>query len=137
MRCSACSTDNPSENRYCLSCGARLSVPCPKCGHENWPNARFCGACGASLSLAAPGPDAARRSIGERKQATVLFADIVSSTELVAGLDPEQAMERLRPAVSRMCEAVERFDGTVVRTLGDGVMALFGAPRAQEGRALL
>jgi class 3 adenylate cyclase/tetratricopeptide (TPR) repeat protein len=137
MRCSACSTDNPFENRYCLSCGARLSVPCPKCGHENWPNARFCGACGASLSLAAPGPDASRRSIGERKQATVLFADIVSSTELVAGLDPEQAMERLRPAVSRMCEAVERFDGTVVRTLGDGVMALFGAPRAQEGHALL
>lgn len=67
----------------------------------------------------------------------MLFADIVGSTELIAGLDPEQAMERLRPAVLRMCETVERFDGTIVRTLGDGVMALFGAPQAQEGHALL
>ena len=80
---------------------------------------------------------ATRPVVGERKQATVLFADIVSSTELVVGLDPEQAMERLGPAVSIMREAVVRFGGTVVRTLGDGLMALFGAPLAQEGHALL
>ena len=67
----------------------------------------------------------------------MLFADLVSSTELVAQLDPEQAMVRLRPAMDSMCEAVERFEGTVVRTLGDGIMALFGAPRAQENHALL
>lgn len=67
----------------------------------------------------------------------MLFADIVSSTELVVGLDPEQAMERLGPAVTMMREAVGRFGGTVVRTLGDGLMALFGAPLAQEGHALL
>jgi class 3 adenylate cyclase/tetratricopeptide (TPR) repeat protein len=75
--------------------------------------------------------------IGERKYATVLFADIVGSTQLVAGLDPEQAMEYLQPAVTKMCVVVERFEGAVVRTLGDGIMALFGAPRAQEGHALL
>lgn len=74
---------------------------------------------------------------GALKQATILFADIVSSTEHVAGLDPEEAMEQLRPAVQRMCNAVERFGGTVVRTLGDGVMALFGIPRALEGHASL
>jgi class 3 adenylate cyclase/tetratricopeptide (TPR) repeat protein len=74
---------------------------------------------------------------GELKQATVLFADIVSSTEQIAQLDPEEAMDRLNPAVMLMCEAVERFGGTVMRTLGDGVMALFGAPKALEGHARL
>lgn len=74
---------------------------------------------------------------GALKHATILFADIVSSTEHVQGLDPEQAMEQLRPAIETMCSWVDRFGGTVVRTLGDGVMALFGAPRALEGHASL
>lgn len=137
MRCSACGTENPPENRYCHSCGVPFSVRCTDCGHQNWPTARFCGSCGSSLESRPLPPRAGRRPVGERKQATVLFADIVSSTELVVGLDPEQAMERLGPAVSMMCEAVGRFGGTVVRTLGDGLMALFGAPLAQEGHALL
>src|SRR6516165_4665271 len=137
MRCSVCGTENPSENRYCHSCGVAFSMRCPNCDHQNWPTARFCGSCGTSLESRPPRSPAGRRSVGERKQATVLFADIVSSTELVVHLDPEQAMERLAPAVSIMCEAVERCEGTVVRTLGDGIMALFGAPLAQEGHALL
>jgi len=141
MRCSACSTDNPAENRYCGNCGVRLVVSCPKCGYQNSANQHSCGSCGSSLRLE-PGPEAGkaapqRPADGERKQATVLFADIVGSTQLIAGLDPEQAMEYLRPAVTTMCETVERFGGTVVRTLGDGIMALFGAPRAQEGHALM
>jgi class 3 adenylate cyclase/tetratricopeptide (TPR) repeat protein len=141
MRCSACSTDNPAENRYCGNCGVRLVVSCPKCGYQNSANQHSCGSCGSSLRLE-PGPETGkaapqRSADGERKQATVLFADIVGSTQLIAGLDPEQAMEYLRPAVTTMCETVERFGGTVVRTLGDGIMALFGAPRAQEGHALM
>jgi adenylate cyclase len=68
---------------------------------------------------------------------TVLFADLVGSTELVAGLTAEEAMQRLKPALDAMCDAVMRFEGTVVRTLGDGILAFFGAPRAQEGHALL
>ena len=127
MRCSTCSTDNPPDHSYCESCGARLVTTCPQCGYKNSPLARFCGSCGASISTVE----------GERKRATVMFADVVGSTQLIAGLDPEQAMERLGPAVAIMCAAVQRFDGTVVRTLGDGIMALFGAPRAQEGHALL
>lgn len=67
----------------------------------------------------------------------MLFADIVSSTEQIAELDAEQAMDRLGPALALMCEAIEKFSGTVVRTMGDGVMALFGAPKALEGHALL
>jgi class 3 adenylate cyclase/tetratricopeptide (TPR) repeat protein len=73
----------------------------------------------------------------EHKQATVLFADIVGSTQLIAGLDAEEAVERLRPALAVMRDSVEQFDGTVVRTMGDGIMALFGAPRAHEGHAVL
>jgi class 3 adenylate cyclase len=66
-----------------------------------------------------------------------LFADIVDSTEQIAQLAPEQAMHRLQPAITLMCDAVERFGGTVMRTLGDGVMALFGAPAELDGHARL
>ena len=67
----------------------------------------------------------------------MLFADIVDSTEQIAQLAPEQAMQRLQPAITLMCESVERFGGTVMRTLGDGVMALFGAPAELETHARL
>jgi adenylate cyclase len=105
------------------------------------PAAFFCGTCGASLGQAhEPGDGRLARAFGawgELKYATVLFADIVSSTELVSALEPEEAMERLQPALLAMCDAVERFDGTIVRTMGDGILALFGAPHAHEGHALL
>jgi adenylate cyclase len=77
-----------------------------------------------------------RENGGERKQATILFADIVGSTDLIAGLDAEDAMRKLRPSMAAMAEAVRRFDGWIVRSLGDGLKAAFGAPRAQEGHAL-
>src|SRR5215471_14600467 len=73
---------------------------------------------------------------GERKQVTVLFADIKDSTELIKGLDPEAAQQLLDPALHRMMEAVHRFEGTVNQVLGDGIMALFGAPIAHEDHAL-
>jgi class 3 adenylate cyclase len=73
---------------------------------------------------------------GERKQVTVLFADIKDSTELIRDLDPEAAQQLLDPAIQRMMEAVHRFEGTVNQVLGDGIMALFGAPIAHEDHAL-
>src|SRR5262249_9610354 len=73
---------------------------------------------------------------GERKQVTVLFADLKDSTELIRGLDPEAAQQLLDPALHRMMEAVHRFEGTVNQVLGDGIMALFGAPLAHEDHAL-
>ena len=73
---------------------------------------------------------------GERKQVTVLFADIKGSTELIEGLDPEQAAERLDPALQAMMDAVHRYEGTVNRVQGDGIMALFGAPLAHEDHAV-
>ncbi len=120
-----------------------MSLVCLSCLTSNPASNRFCGTCGTSLATASSEleavsaierPDA---QWGALKHATILFADIVNSTEHVEGLDPEQAMEQLRPAIETMCGSVERFGGTVVRTLGDGVMALFGAPRALEGHASL
>ena len=72
---------------------------------------------------------------GERKQVTVLFADIKGSTELIASLDPEAARRLLDPALHLMMEAVHRYEGTVNQVLGDGIMALFGAPVAHEDHA--
>lgn len=120
-----------------------MPLICPSCLTSNPDLNRFCGICGVSLDLtaaAAPLPttgDIEEVQWGAIKHATILFADIVGSTERVQGLDPEQAMEQLRPAIETMCSSVERFGGTVVRTLGDGVMALFGAPRALEGHGSL
>ncbi|WP_262296749.1 adenylate/guanylate cyclase domain-containing protein [Microvirga sesbaniae] len=115
-------------------------MKCPRCAHSSPDNARFCSQCGAPLlpatSLEESEP-AAHGSTEEFKPVTILFADIVASTELVSNLDPEQAMRRLAPPVSLMRQAVERFGGTLIHTLGDGIMALFGAPQIQEGHALL
>jgi class 3 adenylate cyclase len=80
--------------------------------------------------------DARRRLEGERKQVTVLFADIKDSTELIRDLDPEAAQQLLDPALRCMMDAVHRFEGTVNQVLGDGIMALFGAPIAHEDHAL-
>jgi adenylate cyclase len=133
MQCANCATDNAPGSKFCTNCGVALEVVCAACGRGCHPAARFCGWCGAPriapLSVVEPH--------GERKQATVLFADIVGSTEMIAGLDAEEAVGRLQPAVDAMAQAVQRFDGTVLGKLGDGLKAIFGAPRAQEGHALL
>src|SRR5437867_3428823 len=73
---------------------------------------------------------------GERKQVTVLFADLKGSTELIEGLDPEEARQLLDPALHIMMDAVHRYEGTVNQTMGDGIMALFGAPVAHEDHAV-
>jgi class 3 adenylate cyclase len=73
---------------------------------------------------------------GERKQVTVLFADLKGSMELLADRDPEEARQLLDPVLARMIEAVHRYDGTVNQVMGDGIMALFGAPLAHEDHAL-
>src|SRR5262249_51964331 len=73
---------------------------------------------------------------GERKQVTVLFADLKGSMELLADRDPEEARRILDPVLERMMAAVHRYEGTVNQVLGDGIMALFGAPLAHEDHAV-
>ena len=141
MLCERCGGHNPATNRFCHGCGAPFLLTCPACSHISPSGSAFCGGCGASLAQTIRRPrslaTADMAALGELKQVTVLFADLVSSTELIASLTAEGAMQRLKPALDTMCKSVERFDGTVVRTLGDGILAFFGAPRAQEGHALL
>ena len=123
-------------------------MQCPGCGAIASAGSHYCGTCGASLDqAAAPNPpvpkDLMRRMLearaaveGERKQVTILFADIKGSTALIDGLDPEQAEAILHPPLLAMIDAVHRYEGTVNRVQGDGIMALFGAPLAHEDNAV-
>jgi class 3 adenylate cyclase/tetratricopeptide (TPR) repeat protein len=154
MQCPRCQQDNPPQAKFCLECGNRLVLTCAQCSTELPPGAKFCLECGqpvgarpaASSHFMAPEaytPKHLAEKIltargdleGERKQVTVLFADIKGSTELIGGLDPEEARKLLDPALHSMMEAVHRYEGTVNQVLGDGIMALFGAPIAHEDHA--
>src|SRR5262245_40051963 len=73
---------------------------------------------------------------GERKQVTVLFAELKGAMELLADRDPEEARQLLDPVLERMMAAVHRYEGTVNQVMGDGIMALFGAPLAHEDHAV-
>jgi len=106
---------------------------CPRCGAAGRPDDRYCAACGTPVP-----PDAAPRHAvsGARKLVTVLFADIVGSTSLIEHVDPEDAVARLQPVLDAMAAAVHAFGGTVSAMMGDGVLALFGAPVAHEDHAV-
>ena len=128
MLCPACQSETLPDDGVCQACGLKFSNVCVNCRHPNLETARFCGACGERLDHAQP--------VGERKVVTVLFADIVGSTELIGDNDPELALDRLSPALERMGSAVQKYDGTIMRTMGDGLMVIFGVPLAQEDHAL-
>lgn len=115
--------------------GARDSKACTRCGRSGRDGARFCDACGAALPSAAMAKSEALLG-SEMKYVTVLFGDIVGSTEMVADRSPDEAQSVLSPAVEVMVESVEAFGGTLNQVVGDGVMALFGAPLSQEDHAL-
>ncbi len=156
MKCPRCQAANQDDARFCEECGARLGLVCPSCGAPIAPGKKFCRSCGTAL-IAAPDSASDRFSSpqaytpkhiaerillskealeGERKQVTVLFADMKGSMELLADRDPEDARALLDPMLEKMIEAVHRFEGTVNQVMGDGVMALFGAPLAHEDHAV-
>jgi class 3 adenylate cyclase/tetratricopeptide (TPR) repeat protein len=116
-----------------------LGNSCPKCTVENAPDAKFCSQCGASLdSPAGRGAKAETRESGlgaERRHLTVLFCDLVGSTELTAQLDPEEWREVVAGYHRAATENITRFAGYVALYLGDGVMAYFGWPKAHENDA--
>jgi class 3 adenylate cyclase len=154
MRCPQCGHENVAAMKFCGECGTRLTVLCRECGARNAPAQKFCGECGARLGSEAssrqfPSPDAytpkhlAEKILtsktaleGERKQVTVLFADLKGSMELLADRDPEQARKLLDSVLALMMEAVHYFEGMVNEARGDGIMALFGAPLAHEDHAI-
>ena len=154
MQCPRCQHENPSAVKFCGECGARLELLCPSCRASNPPANKFCNECGGACT-AQPQPrnlllpDLTRLKHlaekiltsksaleGERKQVTVLFADMKGSMELLADRDPEDARKLLDPILEHMMEAVHRYEGTVNQVMGDGIMALFGAPLAHEDHAV-
>jgi class 3 adenylate cyclase/predicted ATPase len=156
MKCPECQFENREGARFCGECAHEFEVTCAECGTNNRAENKFCDACGYNLrkpeevsavdyskpqsytpKFLADKILTARSALeGERKQVTVLLADIKDSTELIKDLDPEAAQQLLDPAIHIMMDAVHRYEGTVNQVLGDGIMALFGAPIAHEDHAL-
>ena len=144
MECPRCACANPPGAGFCGACGSVLAALCRHCGHPNVVGNRFCNACGTGLPpadapAAAPGPGfltSTTAQEGERKHVTVVFADLRDSLALIARRDPEDARQVLDAVLQRLMDAVHRYDGTVNQVMGDGVMALFGAPVAQEDHAV-
>jgi class 3 adenylate cyclase/tetratricopeptide (TPR) repeat protein len=157
MRCPRCDADTPDGAKFCIECGTPLRFRCPQCGADTLPRAKFCAECGTPLVAPSPARPVALPSSplrytpgylaekilttkpaleGERKQVTVLFADLKGSMELLADRDPEEARAILDPVLERMMAAVHSYEGTVNQVMGDGIMAIFGAPLAYEDHAV-
>jgi class 3 adenylate cyclase len=135
MHCSKCGIDNVAGSRFCNQCATPFSKRCAKCAFENAPEARFCAQCAALLDTAAPiRTDVEPRSglAGERRHLTVLFCDLVGSTEIASQLDPEEWREIVGEYHRAAAQAIDRFGGHVAQYLGDGVMAYFGYPEAHD-----
>ncbi len=154
MECPRCQAQNREEAQFCRECGTRFDAVCPTCGAKVGRGSNFCDTCGATLPVsstprptpsrfASPGSYTPRhlaekiltyRSAveGERKQVTVLFSDVSGFTSISERLDPEAVHEFMTRAFELMLAEVHRYEGTVNQFLGDGIMALFGAPIAHE-----
>lgn len=152
MRCASCGSNNSEGAKYCDECAAPLVVVCSACGSSNRPAANFCAQCGNSLKAASSAPPSASevpaspqpsplpheesfeapRTEGERRHLSVMFCDLVGSTELASRLDPEEWREVVASYHDAASEQIEHFGGQVAQYLGDGLLAYFGYPRAHE-----
>jgi class 3 adenylate cyclase/tetratricopeptide (TPR) repeat protein len=151
VKCPACTFENPAGVKFCGNCATSLKLRCSSCGFGNPPGFRFCGSCATPLqSQERPSRDlrsytprhlaekilVSRGAIeGERKQVTVLFADIERSMELAEQVDAEEWHRLLDRFFAILAEGIHRFEGTINQFTGDGIMALFGAPIAHEDHA--
>jgi class 3 adenylate cyclase len=154
MKCPRCQVENIPSARFCEDCGARLALTCPSCGQPVTSGKKFCRSCGATLSAeSGPARQASPQSYtpkhlaekiltskaaleGERKQVTVLFADVVGFSTLSERLDPEAVHTIMDGCFELLTRAVHRYEGTINQFTGDGIMALFGAPIAHEDHAV-
>jgi class 3 adenylate cyclase/tetratricopeptide (TPR) repeat protein len=153
VTCPSCERENPAGSRFCLDCGTPLATICSGCGAALPGDAGFCNQCGQPIAPATPGREApaprdytpkhladkiltSRSALeGERKQVTVLFADVKGSMELAEQVDPEEWHRILDRFFQILADGIHRFEGTVNQYTGDGIMALFGAPIAHEDHA--
>ncbi len=136
MECPRCQAENREGRRFCAACGALLAVPCPACGFANEPAEKFCGGCGAALAAAAataqpPRPEMSAEA-GERRQVTVLYADVVGYSKLSREIDAEEVRRLLNRYFEVVDALVQNHGGAVDKHIGDAVMARFGAPVAHS-----
>jgi len=135
VTCGTCGADNRPEARFCSTCGAGLTRVCPN-GHPVPAEARFCDECGAPLGLHPPVEPAAESGPqAERRLVSVLFADLVGFTAASEGRDAEDTRELLTRYFDLARTTIERYGGTVEKFIGDAVMAVWGAPVANEDDA--
>jgi GGDEF domain-containing protein len=158
MKCPKCQFENPDTQKFCGECGKRLEKACPKCGCNNPPQYKFCGDCGYKIDIPSEVPpkdlsfdekltkiqrylpkglsekilSQKDRIEGERKQVTVMFADMEGFTQLSEKLGPEEAYTIMDQIYEILIHKVHDYEGTVNEFTGDGIMALFGAPIALE-----
>ena len=147
MRCTACGGENPDGKRFCKHCGGILAALCASCGAPLEPDNQFCGDCGTPISAPAapsssrtvpskssqPGPGSG--PVSERRLCSVLFVDLVGFTPLAEKRDPEEIRELLSIYFDRAQAIVGHYGGTVEKFIGDAVMAVWGAPVANEDDA--
>ncbi|HYL59889.1 MAG TPA: AAA family ATPase [Candidatus Acidoferrales bacterium] len=149
VRCASCGWANDDGAKFCTECSAPLVLRCPACGLSNRASAKFCAECAAPLrepattaqpvleplpsqTIESNAPAGSRTVQEERRHLTVLFCDLVGSTEIASNLDPEDWREILASYHSGATEAVERFGGHVAQYLGDGLLVYFGYPEAHD-----
>src|SRR5262249_51524924 len=134
MRCSKCGAENPDRAKFCVECATPFTRRCTSCNAENPRTAKFCLECAKPLeaeTARATGSDGPHQDQdGERRHLTVLFCDLVGSTEIAAQLDPEEWRELVAGYHRAAADAITRYGGHVAKYLGDGVMAYFGWPEA-------
>src|SRR5262245_33364279 len=159
MRCPACGNENRAGAKFCNECASPLPAPCPACGASNPTGSKYCNECAAPLTRGASPASSVITSPtltplsytprhlaetilttrsaleGERKQVTVLFADVKGSMDLSEQVDPEEWHKIMDRFFAILSEGVHRFEGTINQYTGDGIMALFGAPIAHEDHA--
>ena len=146
MTCAACGAPNPAGSRFCTQCGTAIGLACETCGASLAPDARFCGQCGTPTGLAAGSPRAAQgpatprtpaaaAPVAERRLVSVLFADLVGFTPFAEERDAEDVREALSRYFDLARDVIGRYGGTVEKFIGDAVMAVWGAPVAQEDDA--
>ena len=155
MKCPKCQAENKEDADFCKECGTKIEVACPKCGRLNHPGNKFCDKCGHNLAKPAVLPpvdyskpqtytpkfladkilSSSKSLEGERKLVTVLFADVANYTSISEKLDPEEVRQIMDGCFKIIMDSVYRFEGTIDKFTGDGVMALFGAPLAHEDHA--
>ena len=128
MPCPVCHSETTATARFCEQCGERLDRICAHCGVALSRNARFCGECATPVRGAQPAE-------GERRHLTVMFCDLVGSTPLAARLDPEDMHALLQRFQATCARVVRQYDGHIAQYLGDGLLVLFGYPRAHEDDA--